>query len=49
MSSVLALNRNQHVADYEAKNQARIVEIKQDFVSGQKSDRVKYLQKDDCR
>ena len=47
--TVLALNRNQHVADYEAKNQARIVEIKQDFVSGQKSDRVKYLQKDDCR
>jgi hypothetical protein len=47
--TVLALNRNQHVIDYEAKNQKRVQEIKQDFLSGQKSDRVKYLQKDDCR
>ena len=37
------------VAEYEAKNQPRVEEIKRDFLAGQKSDRVKYLQKDDCR
>ena len=48
-ATVLGLNRNQHVIDYEAKNQTRVAEIKADFLAGQKSDRVKYLQKDDCR
>jgi hypothetical protein len=47
--TVVALNRNQHILDYEAKNQTRIAEIKRDFLAGQKADRVKYLQKDDCR
>ena len=47
--TVVALNRNQHVTDYEAKNQKRVEEIKRDFLAGQKSDRVKSLQKDDCR
>jgi hypothetical protein len=48
--TVLGLNRNQHVIDYEAKNQNRVAEIKRDFLqSGQKSERVKVLQKDDCR
>jgi hypothetical protein len=37
------------VAEYEAHNQPRIAEIKRDFLGGVKSDRVKYLQKDDCR
>jgi hypothetical protein len=37
------------VAEYEAKNQPRVAEIKQDFLAGAKSDRVRHLQKDDCR
>jgi hypothetical protein len=47
--TVVALNRNQHVIDYEAKNQKRVEEIKRDFLGGQKSERVTSLQKDDCR
>ena len=47
--TVLGLNRNQHIVDFEAKNQTRVGEIKRDFLSGQKSDRVKVLSKDDCR
>jgi len=46
---VLALNRNQHVEDYEAKNQKRVEEIKKDFLGGAKTDRVAHLSKDDCR
>ena len=37
------------VAEYEARNQPRVEEIKRDFLAGQKSDRVKLLQRDDCR
>jgi|GEM_PF-1157478 len=37
------------VAEYEAKNQKRIQEIKQDFLGGKKSERVKLLAEDDCR
>jgi hypothetical protein len=37
------------VAEYEAKNQPRVAEIKADFLNGQKSDRLRELQKDDCR
>jgi hypothetical protein len=37
------------VAQYEAQNQPRVAEIKADFLSGQKSDRLRFLQKDDCR
>jgi hypothetical protein len=46
---VVALNRNKHVEDYEAKNKDRIEQIKKDFLSGEKSDRVKELHRDDCR
>ena len=46
---VVALNRNKHVTDYEEKNRDRIEQIKKDFLSGEKSDRVKLLSKDDCR
>jgi len=37
------------VAEYEAKNHDRIEQIKKDFLSGDKSDRVKVLFQDDCR
>jgi hypothetical protein len=37
------------VAEYEAKSQQRIQQIKKDFLSGEKSDRVKLLSSDDCR
>jgi hypothetical protein len=46
----LALNPDSpRVAEYQAKCQMHIDEIKRDFLSGQKSDRVNLLQKDDCR
>jgi hypothetical protein len=37
------------VAEYEAMNHERIEQIKRDFLSGEKSERVKVLAKDDCR
>ena len=37
------------VAEYEAQNRERIEQIKRDFLSGEKSERVKVLAKDDCR
>lgn len=46
---VVALNRNKHVTDYEEKNKDRVEQIKKDFLSGDKSDRVAQLHKDDCR
>jgi hypothetical protein len=46
---VLGLNRTRYVEKYEAKNQERIQQIKRDFLGGDKSDRARLLQKDDCR
>jgi len=46
---VLALNRDEHVTAYEARNAERIQEIKRDFLGGEKSERVSYLHRDDCR
>ena len=37
------------VAEYETQNHERIEQIKNDFLKGEKSDRVKVLAKDDCR
>ena len=37
------------VAEYQTKNQARVAEIKADFLSGQKSNRVEQLNQSDCR
>ena len=37
------------VAEYEAQNQPRVQEIKRDFLTGEKANRVKLLQKTDCR
>ena len=37
------------VAKYEAQSRDRIEGIKKDFLSGAKSERVRYLQPDDCR
>lgn len=37
------------VAEYEAKRQADIAQIKADFIGGPKSDRLQVLQKNDCR
>jgi hypothetical protein len=46
----LAINPGSpRVAEYEAKNRERIEQIKKDFLSGEKSERVKVLAKDDCR
>jgi hypothetical protein len=46
----LALNpASPRVAQYEAYNRPRIAEINRDFLGGAKSNRVKHLQKDDCR
>jgi hypothetical protein len=48
--NTLGLNpASPRVADYQGMNQARIAEIKADFLGGPKSDRLKQLQKDDCR
>lgn len=47
--NVLTMMRDKHVTEYEAKNQARVQEIKKDFFGGPKSDRVLRLQPDDCR
>ncbi len=46
---VLALNRNDHVTDFESRNQQRVQQIKTDFLGGQKSQRVRSLAPDDCR
>ncbi|HPA18573.1 MAG TPA: hypothetical protein PLU30_12555 [Verrucomicrobiae bacterium] len=46
---VVALNRNEHVTEYEEKNRARMEDIKRDFFGGEKSDRVSELHRDDCR
>jgi hypothetical protein len=35
--------------EYEAAHQQHLAEIKSDFFGGAKSDRVRHLQKDDCR
>jgi hypothetical protein len=48
----LGLNSaSSRVAEYEANNQKRVAEIKRDFLesNGSKVNRVKYLQRDDCR
>jgi hypothetical protein len=46
---VWAMERNKHVIDYEAKNQERVQQIKKDFIAGEKSDRMGFLSKSDCR
>jgi hypothetical protein len=46
---VLAIQDTAHVTQYETKSQAKVQEIKTDFLGGQKSDRVKHLSPDDCR
>jgi len=47
---VLVINPNSpRVSEYEAAKQRQIMEIKTDFLGGAKSDRVKYLNPDDCR
>jgi hypothetical protein len=46
----VGMQRTEHVDQYEEKNQARIQEIKKDFLNGgPKADRVRRLGKDDCR
>lgn len=47
---VIAINPDSpRVQEYEAKNAARIADIKKDFLSGDKADRVSHLQPEDCR
>jgi hypothetical protein len=46
---VVVLNRNDHVTQYEQRNQKRVAEVKSDFFGGPKSDRVEHLRQDDCR
>jgi hypothetical protein len=46
---VVSQSRTAHLSEYEQKNKGRIEEIKQDFLSGEKSDRVSVLRKEDCR
>jgi len=46
---VVAIQRGDHVIKYEQKNQARILQIKSDFLGGAKSERARSLKKDDCR
>ncbi len=46
---VVAIQKNDHVIQYEQKNQARIQQIKSDFLGGAKSERTRSLQKGDCR
>lgn len=40
---------NQFATEFEQKNQARVADIKRDFPSGNKKERVRNLGKDDCR
>ena len=47
--NVLAMQRNEHVIQYEQKSQARFQEIKKDFLGGAKGDRVLRLKQSDCR
>lgn len=47
--AIMSLVRTPHVTDYEARQKPRIEQIKADFLSGAKSDRVRTLSKDDCR
>jgi hypothetical protein len=46
---VLAQSRTAHITEYEQKHQAKLDEIKKDFLAGAKSERVRHLAKDDCR
>ena len=41
--------RTEYIASYESKNQARVAEIKRDFLAGHKAERVQHLAEDDCR
>lgn len=45
----VGMNRNEHAISYEQRNAQRVAEIKSDFLKGEKQDRVRILQKDDCR
>jgi hypothetical protein len=46
---VVGMQRTEHVAEYESKNQFRVEEIKRDFLGGAKQERVQVLRPDDCR
>jgi len=46
---VVSQSRTSHLSEYEQKNKGRIEEIKKDFLSGEKSDRLSVLRKEDCR
>ncbi len=48
-TTVYQLNRNDHVAQYEAAHKGRIEQIRKDFLAGAKSDRVRRLKPDDAR
>lgn len=47
--NILATQRAPYVIQYEQRSQARIQEIKRDFLGGEKSDRVEHVKADDCR
>jgi hypothetical protein len=47
--NILATQRAPYVIQYEQRSQARIQEIKRDFLGGGKSARVEQLKPDDCR
>lgn len=47
--NIVVMQRDDHVIQYEQKNQARVQQIKSDFLGGAKSERTRSLQRDDCR
>ena len=47
--TIAANPESPRVAEYEAQSRDRLLQIKKDFLAGEKSDRVKLLQKYDCR
>ena len=48
-STIVVNPDSPRIAEYEAKNRERFVQIKKDFLNGEKSERLKLLSKDDCR
>ena len=47
--NLVTFTPNQRVIEYEARQQQRVADIKRDFLSGEKAERVRILSKDDCR
>lgn len=47
--STVGLARTEYITRYETEHQAKIEEIKRDFLNGPKAERVRHIKKDDCR